>query len=133
MRLTPKYVYYPYQVYRGTASTLGTRTFKSGSIYCSMMSAQLCFRALKIKPCAIREYLHYRQYRNHQPVICRTVKLIHGYVMLLPFRSALLQNSKPDRVLLWVGLHRTKSEQKTLSQKHHLSVTAVHLTENQYH
>lgn len=133
MRLTRKFVYHPYQVYRGTASTLGTRTFKSGSIYCSMMYAKLCFRALKIKPCAIREYLHRRKYENHQSVICGTVKPIHGYVMFLPFRSVLLQNSKPDRVLLWTGLRRTKSEQKTPSQKHHLSVTAVHLTENQYH
>ena len=32
MILTRKYVYHPYQVYHGTASTLGTRTFQSVSL-----------------------------------------------------------------------------------------------------
>ena len=67
----------------------------------------------KIKPCAIREDLHRRKYQNHHLVIYRTVKPIHGTVVFLPFRSALPQNSKPDRVLLWTGLRRTKSERKT--------------------
>ena len=30
--IDPKYVYHPYQVYHGTASTLGTRTFQSVSL-----------------------------------------------------------------------------------------------------
>lgn len=34
-------------------------------------------------------------------------------MVFLPFSSALLQNSKPDRVLLWTGLRRAKSERKT--------------------
>lgn len=55
---------------------------------------------LEIMPCAIREDLHRRKYRNHHSVIYGTVKHIHGTVVFLPVRSALLQNSKPDRVLL---------------------------------
>ena len=72
---------------------------------------------LKIKPCAIREDLHRRKYRNHHSVIYQTAKPIHGTVVFLPFRSALPQNSKPDRVLLWTGLRRTKSERKSPSSK----------------
>ena len=34
-------------------------------------------------------------------------------MVFLPFSSALPQNSKPDRVLLWTGLRRAKSERKT--------------------
>ena len=72
---------------------------------------------LQIKPCAIREDLHRRKYQNHHSVIYGTVKHIHGIVAFLPVRFALPQNSKPDRVLLWTGLRRTKSERKTLSSK----------------
>ena len=72
---------------------------------------------LKIKPCAIREVLHRRKYQNHHSVIYGTVKHIHGYVVFLPVPSALPQNSKTDKVLLWTGLRRTKSERKTPSRK----------------
>ncbi len=54
----------------------------------------------KIMPCAIREDLHRRKYQNHHLMIYGTVKHIHGTVVLLPIRSVLSQNSKPDRVLL---------------------------------
>ena len=75
------------------------------------------FSISKIKPCAIREDLHRRKYRNHHSVIYGTVKPIHGAVVFLPFRSDLPQNSKPDRVQLWTGLRRAKSERKTPSSK----------------
>ena len=55
---------------------------------------------LKIKPCVIREDLHRRKYQLHPMVIYGTVKHIHEIVVFLPIRSALPQNSKPDRVLL---------------------------------
>jgi len=55
---------------------------------------------LEIKPCAIRENIHRRKYRNHHSVIYGTVKNIHRTVVFLPAWSALLQNSKPDKVLL---------------------------------
>ena len=58
------------------------------------------FPMFKIKPCAIREDLHRRKYQNHHSVIYETVKPIHGTVVFFLFRFALLQNSKPDRVLL---------------------------------
>ena len=81
----------------------------------------LCFQGSfpisKINPCAIREDLHRRKYRNHHSVIYEAVKPIHGTVAFLPFPSALPQNSKPDMVLLWRGLHRAKSERKRPSSK----------------
>ncbi len=55
---------------------------------------------LKIKPCAIREDLHRRKYQDHHSVIYGKVKPIHGIVVFLSVRSALPQNSKPNRVLL---------------------------------
>ena len=67
----------------------------------------------KIMPCAIREDIHRRKYQNHHLMIYGTVKPIRGIMVFLPFSSALLQNSKPDRVLLWTGLRRAKSERKT--------------------
>ena len=58
------------------------------------------FPMLQIKPCAIREDLHRMKYQNHHSVIYEAVKHIHGTVVFLSVRSALPQNSKPDRVLL---------------------------------
>jgi hypothetical protein len=78
---------------------------------------QSSFSISKIKPCAIRKVLHCRKYQNHHSVIYGTVKHIHGYVVFFPVPSALPQNSKTDKVLLWTGLRRTKSERKTLSSK----------------
>ena len=75
------------------------------------------FRASEIKPCEIRKDLHRMQYENHHSVNCGTVNPIHGIVVFLLVPYALLHNSKPDRVLLWTGLRRTKSERKTPSSK----------------
>jgi len=84
---------------------------------CNSHRYQGCFSMWKIKPCAIREDLHRWKYRNHHSVIYRAVKPIHGTVVFFPFPSAFTQNSKPDRVLLWTGLRKAKSERKTPSSK----------------
>ena len=84
---------------------------------CNTQRFQGYFPMLQIKPYAIREDLHRRKYQNHHSVIYEIVKPIHGTVVFLPVRSALPQNSKPDRVLLRTGLRRAKSERKTPSSK----------------
>ena len=81
-----------------TYRTVRTALLKSTVNMCIESDAKKSM--LKIKPCAIREDLHRRKYRNHDSVICETVMPIHETVAFLPFSSALPQNGKPDRVLL---------------------------------
>ena len=87
------------------------REVKKCCTYCTVRTVDFAFspisfperrqkRALKIKPCAIREDLHRRKYQKHPLVIYGTVKPFHGSVAFLPVRSTLPLSSKTDRVLL---------------------------------
>ena len=64
-----------------------------------ILSGTKAKRASKIKPCAIREVLHRRKYRNYPSVIYGMVKPFHRTEVLLPVLSDLPQISKPDGVL----------------------------------
>lgn len=91
------------------------------------------FRASKIKPCAIREDLHRRKYRDHHSVIYGTVKHIHGIVVFRSVQSALPQTVKPIGCCYEQDYAERNLRGKRHLQNQHLSVTAVHRTENQYH
>ena len=56
--------------------------------------------ASEIKPCAIREVLHRRQYENHHSVIYRTVKHLYVNVIVPIVLAVCPLFRKVDRVLL---------------------------------
>ena len=86
----------------------------------------------KIMPCAIREDLHRRKYQNHHLVIYGTVKHIHGTVVLLPIRSVLYSHKtvNPIGCCYEQDYAQRNLREKRHLQNQHLSVTAIHRTEN---
>ena len=74
-------------------------------------------QASKIKPCKIRKVLYRRPKSFHHSVIYRMVKYLYGNVALPAVSAVCPRFCKVDRVLMWTGLRKTKSERKTPSSK----------------
>ncbi len=69
----------------------------------------------KIKPCEISKVLHRRPKSFHRSVIYRMVKHLYGNAVLLTVSAVCSLFRKVDSVLLWIGLRKVKSEQKSQS------------------
>ena len=87
----------------------------------------------KIKPCAIRENLHRRKYQNHHLVIYGAVMHIYGTVVIFLFGLLSHKTVNPIGRCYEQDYAERNLRGKRHLQKYHLSVTAVHRTENQYH
>ena len=102
MILTRKYVYHPYQVYHGTASTLGTRTFQSVPLFIHQYCRQIpCFRALKINGNENSKVFDRRTKLFHQIVLLQTMHPVHGTMGIFAVPDQITRNSKVGCMPMW--------------------------------
>lgn len=124
MVLTRKYVYHPYQVYHGTASTLGTRTFQSVPLFIHQCCRQTpCFRALKINGNGNGKVFDRRTKPFHEIVLLRTMYPVHGIMDVFAVPDQITRNSKVGYMPIWTE-YRTH-ENKTILELPDFSLFGV--------
>ena len=111
MILTRKYVYHPYQVYHGTASTLSTRTFLSVPLFIHQCCRQTpCFRTLKINGNGNGKVFDRRMKPFHEIVLLQTMHPVHGTMGVFAVPDQTTRNSKVGYGQIWIGHHKRNSE-----------------------